>query len=194
VNSDVPDKEIGILRARVKTLEQLLVVHEETAKGVALSLEGAVAELATRNEILERVERERNALVTQLRFAIDELSIPVIEVWENVLAIPIIGVVDSRRAADVMTRVLEEVAQKGAACVIIDVTGVDLIDTATAEHFTRIVRAVELIGARCMLTGVRPAVAQAIVDLGLQFGELRTLRTLKQALRETIALERRSAV
>jgi rsbT co-antagonist protein RsbR len=184
------ENEVVILRANVATLEQLLATHEQTASEAAIRLEQALAEVAARNESLERAERERSDLVTRLRMAVDELSTPVLEVWEDVLAIPIIGVVDSRRAADIMSRVLEETVRKQCGFVILDVTGVDVIDSTTAEHFTKLVRAVELIGARCVLTGVRPAVGQTLIDLGLDFGNVRTLRTLKHALRETIRLSR----
>jgi rsbT co-antagonist protein RsbR len=184
------ENEARVLRSRVTTLEQLLDVHEQTATDASLRLEQAMAEVAARNETLEKIERERGDLLTRLRLAVDELSTPVLEVWEDVLAIPIIGVVDSRRAADIMARVLAEVVGKQCGYVILDVTGVDVIDSATAEHFMKLVRAIQIIGARCVLTGVRPAVGQAVVDLGLDFGDVRTLRTLKDALRETIRRSR----
>jgi rsbT co-antagonist protein RsbR len=184
------DREARVLRARIATLEELLRVHEQTATEAAARLEAAVAEVAARNETLERIERERSDLVTRLRLAVDELSTPVLEVWEDVLAVPIIGVVDSRRAADIMARVLDEVVRKQCGFVILDVTGVDVIDSTTAEHFTKLVRAIGLIGARCVLTGIRPAVGQTLIDLGLDFGNVRTLRTLKHALRETIRRSR----
>ena len=84
-----------------------------------------------------------------------------------------------------MERLLAEVVHKEPRYVIIDLTGVDLIDSKTAEHFMKLVRAVELIGASCVVTGIRPAVGQTLVELGLDLGAARTLRNLKHALKAT---------
>jgi rsbT co-antagonist protein RsbR len=140
-------------------------------------------EITARDESLAATVRERSELIGRLRLAIDELSTPILRVGRGVLLMPIIGVMDSKRSADMMNRVLAEVSTAGARSVIIDLTGVDLIDTATADHFMKLVRAIELLGARCVLSGIRPAVAQALVDLGVTLGSLITLRDLEQGLR-----------
>jgi rsbT co-antagonist protein RsbR len=144
--------------------------------------------LEARNKELEASEQTKSELVERLRVAVDELSTPILEVWEDVLALPVIGLVDSRRAAQIMERLLDEIVDKQAAYVIIDVTGVEVIDSKTAEHFSKLVRAVELMGARCVLTGIRPAVGQTLLDLGLELGTVTTLRNLKHALRTTLKL------
>lgn len=133
-------------------------------------------------------EREKNELLERMQLAIQELSTPVLELWDDVLALPIIGIVDSKRSADMMERLLEEVVLRQAQFVIIDITGVELVDTATADRFLKLVTAVEFLGARCMLTGVRSAVAQTLAALGVDLGTLLTLRTLKHGLHECLRL------
>ncbi len=141
-------------------------------------------QVAARNDELVTSESEKNELISRLRMAVQELSTPILELWEDVLALPVIGVVDSRRSAEMMERLLDEVVRSQARFVIIDLTGVEVIDTQTADHFMKLVKAVGLIGARCVLTGIRPAVAQTLVDLDVDFGSLATLRNLKHGLRQ----------
>jgi rsbT co-antagonist protein RsbR len=131
-------------------------------------------------------EQEKNLTLERMRLAMQELSTPVLEVWDDVLALPVIGIVDSKRSTDIMERLLHEVEHKQCRFVIIDITGVEIIDTATADHFIKIVNAVQILGARCVLTGARGAVAQTLASLGMDLGPLVTLRNLKHALRECI--------
>jgi rsbT co-antagonist protein RsbR len=163
-----------------KTAGAVSVVRDTTEQH---RLTSAIEE---RNAKLEETQRANADLVQRLRLAIDDLSTPVLEVWDDVLALPIVGVVDSRRAGQIMERLLEETVKREPRYVIIDVTGVEIIDSKTAEHFMKLARAVELVGARCLLTGIRPAVGQTLVELGLDLGAARTLRNLKHALRETV--------
>jgi rsbT co-antagonist protein RsbR len=143
-------------------------------------------ELVARNEQLAQSEEAKTALIDRLRYAIDELSNPILEVWDDVLAMPIIGIVDSRRTADMVQRLLAEVARTQASFVIVDLTGVEVVDTKTADHLMKLMRKVEIVGARCVLTGIRPAVAETLVDIGVDFGSLATLRNLKHGLREAL--------
>ncbi len=107
------------------------------------------------------------------------------------LVMPIIGVVDSRRTADMVQRLLAEVTRTQASFVIIDLTGVEIVDTKTADHLMKLMRKVEIVGARCVLTGIRAAVAETLVDIGVDFGRLVTLRNLKHGLREALRSARR---
>src|SRR6185369_2207114 len=119
--------------------------------------------------------------IERLRFAVDELSNPILEVWNDVLVMPIIGIMDSKRTSEMVQRLLNEVVRSQARYVIVDLTGVQIVDTKTADHLIKLVKKVELIGARCMLSGLQPAVAQTLVDIGVDFGKLSTLRNLKHA-------------
>jgi rsbT co-antagonist protein RsbR len=140
-------------------------------------------ETEAQNTTLLAAETEKVEIITRLRQAVEQLSTPILDLWEDVLALPVIGIVDSRRSAEMMERLLHEIVQKQSRFVIIDLTGVEVIDTSTADHFMKLVKAVGLIGARCVLTGIRPAVAQTLVDLDVSFGQLETLRNLRHGLR-----------
>ncbi|MEO5726814.1 MAG: STAS domain-containing protein [Byssovorax sp.] len=148
-------------------------------------------ELRLRNAELAASEEAKTQLIDRLRYSIDELSNPILEVWDDVLVMPIIGVVDARRTADMVQRLLTEVARSQASFVIVDLTGVEIVDTKTADHLLKLIRKVETVGARCVLTGIRPAVAETLVDIGVDFGRITTLRNLKHGLREAMHSARR---
>jgi len=197
--------ELEDLQARVATLEHLLEVHEQVFAEQAKKLEAARAEaderavearllsdaITERNRELEASQAEKSELVDRLRRAVDELSNPILEVWDDVLVMPIIGIVDSRRVADMVQRLLSEVARTQAVFVIVDLTGVDIVDTKTADHLLKLMRKVEIVGARSVLTGIRPAVSETLVDIGVDFGRVLTLRNLKHGLREALRHKRR---
>src|SRR5262249_10240108 len=117
-------------------------------------------ELRARNAQLAASEETKTELIDRLRRAVDELSTPILEAWEGALALPIIGIVASRRAAARVQRLLSEVTRMQASFVIVALTGVEMLDPRTADHLMRLMRKVEVVGARCVLTGIRPAVAE----------------------------------
>ncbi len=168
-----------------KVIAGLVVFHDVTPQR---RLE---QELRTRNEQLAASEEGKSVLIDRLRYSIDELSNPILEVWDDVLVMPIIGVVDSRRTSDMVQRLLAEVTRTQASFVIVDLTGVEIVDTRTADHLIKLIRKVELVGARCVLTGIRSAVAETLVDIGVDFGRITTLRNLKHGLREAMRSARR---
>jgi rsbT co-antagonist protein RsbR len=131
---------------------------------------------------------EKLQLIHAQRRAIQELSTPILEIWENVLALPIIGVVDTRRSAELMEKLLAAVEDQNVRYVILDITGVEVVDTKTADHFIKVIKAAELLGARCVLTGIGPAVAQTLVDIGVDLASVSTLRTLRDGLRFCLRL------
>jgi rsbT co-antagonist protein RsbR len=139
-------------------------------------------DLAARGAALAAAEAENEDLIARLRAAVKELSTPVLEVWDGVLALPVVGVVDSPRGAEMTERLLHEITRTRARFALIDLTGVELLDTGTAARFVELARAVELLGAKCVLTGIRPAVAQALVHLDVGFGSLLTTHNLKHGL------------
>jgi PAS domain S-box-containing protein len=157
-------------------------------------LEESLAEsqqaLVGRNEELAKSEEDKTALIERLRYAVDELSNPILEVWDDVLVMPIIGIVDSRRISDMVQRLLAEVTRTQASFVIVDLTGVEIVDTKTADHLIKLMRKVEIVGARCVLTGIRPAVSETLVDIGVDFGRVMTLKNLKHGLREALRHKR----
>lgn len=130
--------------------------------------------------------RAQVALIEQQQRAIQALSSPIIQVWDNVLTLPLIGVVDAQRAAQIMDRLLAEVVRVGARFAILDLTGVEAVDTTTADQLLRISRAVNLLGATALLCGLTPPLAQTLTALGVEISPYRTHRNLQQALRACI--------
>ncbi len=146
---------------------------------------------------LEEVRKKNEQLGAQLetidqqRRAIQELSTPILQLWEGILVLPVIGFVDSARSQQMMERLLDEIVARQARHVIIDVTGVAVMDTQTADYFTKIFNSVRFLGAHCLLTGIRPAVAQTLVHIGVQLDQVTTRRNLQQGLQECLrAIER----
>lgn len=170
---------MALTNAEGYTAQQELIRSVERQAAEALresdAKETALHELDQKLEIIERQ-----------RFAIQELSTPVLQLWTNVLAMPIIGVVDSRRSAEIMERLLSEITARQSRFVILDITGVEIVDTKTADHFIKVIKAAELLGTRCVLTGIRPAVAQTLVEIGVDLSSITTLRTLQDGLRECL--------
>ncbi len=115
--------------------------------------------------------------------AIHSMSTPIIQVWDDIVTMPVVGLVDSARAADMKSSLLEFVARTGAKFAIVDLTGVDILDTATADHLLKVMRAVGLLGARCILTGIQPSVAQIVVSLGVDMEGVVTRRSLREGLK-----------
>src|SRR5262249_22981605 len=116
--------------------------------------------------------------------ALRELATPIIVVWKGVLALPVIGAVDTERSGDMMDALLNRVVSEQATHVVIDITGVSVLDTRTADHFIRMSKAVRLLGASCFLTGISPPIAQTLAQLSVDTSSVRTVQRLSDALRE----------
>ena len=115
-----------------------------------------------------------------------ELSTPVIKLWDGVVAVPIVGTLDSARSQVVMENLLQTLVDTGSEHAIIDITGVPAVDTQVAQHLLKTVVAARLMGAECIVSGIRPQIAQTIVALGIEFGDIRTKATLADALATAI--------
>lgn len=110
------------------------------------------------------------------------MSTPVTEIWNGILFLPIVGIIDSHRARDVMNSTLAKIAAAQAQVFILDISGVGVVDTAVANNLIRITRATKLMGCESIISGVSPAIAQTIVDLGIDVGRIRTTATMRDAL------------
>jgi rsbT co-antagonist protein RsbR len=130
------------------------------------------------------VTRER--LVASQAEQLLELSTPVVKLWEGVVAVPLVGTLDSARAQVVMEKLLQSLVDTGSAYAIIDITGVPAVDTQVAQHILKTVVAARLMGADCLISGIRPQIAQTIVALGIEFGDITTKATLADALRHAV--------
>lgn len=140
---------------------------------------------AYKSELEEKLE-----LIEQQRSAIRELSTPVIEVWANVLCLPIVGVMDTSRSAEMTEALLRAVTEKKARYAVIDVTGIEVMDTRTADHFLRMAKAVNLLGAECVLAGISPSIAQTIVHMGVDLSGVVTFRSMREAMEQYIKTRR----
>jgi anti-anti-sigma factor len=133
-----------------------------------------------------RQEEERAALQQQVidaqRQALRELSTPLIPISDNVLIMPLIGTIDSQRAQQVMEALLEGVAQHQADLVVLDITGVAVVDTQVAQSFIQAAQAVRLLGAQVMLTGIQPQIAQTLVHLGVDLSGIQTQGSLQAGI------------
>jgi rsbT co-antagonist protein RsbR len=145
----------------------------------------AIRDVTERREQQERLRRQRDEIM--------ELSTPVIQVWDKVLALPIIGTLDSGRAARLTEGLLESIAEQQAEVIILDISGVPTVDTLVAQHLLKTVQAATLMGAVSIISGVRPETAQAIVHLGIDLGKLRSRNTLRDALQLALQIVRQRA-
>jgi rsbT co-antagonist protein RsbR len=130
----------------------------------------------------ETYSAEREQIIADQAEAMLELSTPVIRVWEGVIAVPLVGTLDSARTQLVMEKLLETLVATGADHAVLDITGVPTVDTEVAQHLLKTVGAARLLGAECIVSGIRPQVAQTIVSLGIEFGDIATKATLADAL------------
>jgi rsbT co-antagonist protein RsbR len=133
--------------------------------------------LKSRQQIIERQQQE-----------LLDLTTPVVKLWESIVALPLIGTLDSERTQVVMESLLDSIVENEAAIAIIDITGVPTVDTLVAQHLLKTVAAARLMGAECIISGIRPQIAQTIVHLGVDLGDVVTKATLAEALK--IALRR----
>lgn len=124
--------------------------------------------------------------IEKQRAAIRELSTPIMEVWDGVLCLPVVGVMDTMRSVEMTNSLLQTVVEKKTRCIIIDITGIDVMDTRTVDHFMRMARAVRLLGAQCVLTGINPHIAQTVVHMGIDLSNIVTHRTLHEALQRYV--------
>ena len=133
--------------------------------------------------LARKLERELGSAQARHEAAIVELSTPIMEIWDQVLVMPLVGELDEQRSVQVMGKLLEAISRDQARCVIIDVTGVEFVDTQTAAHLLHMIQAATLLGTYCVITGVGPEVARTLVTLGVDMSSVTTLRDLKAGLR-----------
>lgn len=138
--------------------------------------------------VTEAHQRAREGVIVRQQQEMLELSTPVVKLWDGVLALPIIGTLDSSRTQTIMESLLQRIVETGNEIAIIDITGVPTVDTQTAQHLLKTVTAARLMGAECIISGIRPQIAQTIVHLGVELGDVITKATLADAFK--VALQR----
>jgi len=144
--------------------------------------------------VVDVYSRRTSEVIGQQSRALIDMSTPIAALWDGVLMLPLVGVLDSRRAQDIMQRMLEQIAEKQAVVFILDISGVAVVDTAVANHLIRMTKAARLMGCEAIVSGLSPAVARTIVELGIEVGDMRTTGNLRDALRvasERVGMEKK---
>jgi rsbT co-antagonist protein RsbR len=204
VLSDADDHAEGEMRAALDELSRGRArdgfTPSETALGV-FSLKEAVYELVAGSaemvpeflafshmiddlglRTFEAYSAAREQIISDQVNTMMELSTPVVRLWEGIIAVPLVGTLDSARTQLVMEKLLDTLVATGADHAVIDITGVPTVDTEVAQHLLKTVSAARLLGAECTISGIRPQVAQTIVSLGIEFGDIATKASLADAL------------
>jgi rsbT co-antagonist protein RsbR len=158
--------------------------------------EGVTKELWTVTVLLDKLglytteafQKDRENIIRRQQQELLELSTPVVELWEGILALPLIGTLDSERTQVVMESLLQRIVETGSGLAIIDITGVPTVDTLVAQHLLKTVAAARLMGADCIISGIRPQIAQTMVHLGVDLADVVTKATLSGAF--AVALQR----
>jgi rsbT co-antagonist protein RsbR len=137
---------------------------------------------------ISEYQKSRQQIIERQQQELLDLTTPVVKLWDSIVALPLIGTLDSERTQVVMESLLDSIVENEAAIAIIDITGVPTVDTLVAQHLLKTVAAARLMGAECIISGIRPQIAQTIVHLGVDLGDVVTKATLAEALK--IALRR----
>ena len=188
---------IAVGELDIDVIDTKLARHDDAFGEVETMLRTLAADLGEvlrANELYtEQIEATARDLQAKLdtierqQIAIADLSTPVLEIWTDILALPIVGIVDTQRSVEMTERLLQAIVDRQARCAIIDITGVDVVDTATADHFVKMVRAAAMLGAHCVVCGISPDVAQTLARIDVELTGVTTMRSLKDALHHCLA-------
>lgn len=173
-------------------LEKAGVVTEANYKESTNAMQRWIAPL--RDSIIEAYSIEWERTVKLQRIALQELSASLIPVFEKISVMPLVGTIDTERAKLIMENLLDGVVKQRAEVVLLDITGVPVVDTMVAHHIIQAADAVRLIGAKCMLVGIRPEIAQTIVTLGIDLNDFTTTSTLQRGMEQALKLTNRKIV
>ncbi len=182
---------IGLsLPAYFAAMNLMLEIFCEGQEAQKLSLEDRAATVRAMTKqihldtalVVETFSRLTTETITEQSRSLIAMSTPVTTIWRDVLLLPIVGIVDSKRSQEIMTAMLSKIADTQAKVMILDIAGVAVVDTAVANHLIKITKATKLMGCACTISGVSPAIAQTIVELGIDVGDVRTTATLHDAL------------
>jgi rsbT co-antagonist protein RsbR len=172
--------------AFLKTLQSELQNDPVTMIEVVLKLNRLMDNMAI--VTFETFIKGREEVILRQTDEITEISTPVIRVWDGILALPIIGTLDSARTQVVMENLLQEIVESGSTIAILDISGVPAVDSLVAQHLIKTVAATRLMGAECIISGIRPEIAQTVVHLGIDLSNIVTKSSLESALKYAFSL------
>jgi rsbT co-antagonist protein RsbR len=192
----------GLLAELSRTRARQGFTPTETAVGIFGLKEAAIGILAEKQDLaayrdyaalsrrvddlglfmLETYAATRESVIAEQADTLLELSTPVVKIWDGVVAVPLVGTLDSARTQVVMESLLQALVETSSEHAIIDITGVGAVDTQVAQHLLKTVQAARLLGAECIISGIRPQIAQTVVGLGIDFGDISTKASLADAL------------
>ncbi|TYB39313.1 STAS domain-containing protein [Actinomadura chibensis] len=171
---------IGVFALKQSLYEQIRTTRDQRAYSELIDFSSFVDELGLAT--FETYAAAREQVIADQTEQLLELSTPVVRLWDRVLGVPLVGTLDSARTQTVMETLLQALVDTGARYAVIDITGVSAVDTEVAQHLMKTVMAARLMGTHCVVSGVRPQIAQTIVALGIEFGDIVTKATLADAL------------
>lgn len=191
-------RTVGEVHARIglslsvyfASMNKSLLIFTERLYDHSLSLEDYLASVQAITRLIhfdtaivvDTYARLTNQKLSEQSQALMEMSTPVTAIWQDILMLPIVGIIDSKRAQDIMNAMLSKIGETRSKVIIMDISGVGVVDTAVANHLIKITKATKLMGCECTISGVSPAIAQTVVGLGVDVDEVRTTATLRDAL------------
>jgi len=175
----------SLKKAFINVLTQEVKDNEELVSAV-ITLDNLIDELGV--IVFETFIKGREEVILRQTQEINEISTPVIRVWDGILALPIIGTLDSARTQVVMENLLQEIVNTGSSIAILDISGVPAVDSLVAQHLIKTVNATRLMGAECVISGIRSEIAQTIVHLGIDLSQIQTKASLAAALKYSFGL------
>lgn len=176
------DDELVATKAVKKGAQDYLIKGQVDQGLLARSLMYAIERQQAQEE-LRRSEEKLRQTVEKLRVSQEALSTPVVQIWDKVLALPLIGVIDDERAKQIMEILLNRIVETRSEMIIVDVTAVASIDTHVANHLIQTIESVSLLGARCILTGIQPQIAQTMTNLGMDMSKITVKRDMQDGLK-----------
>ncbi|EMR01494.1 STAS domain-containing protein [Cesiribacter andamanensis] len=183
---------LSLKRAIVEVLQQELAQDQALLISEILKISDLLDSLSI--STLEAFIKGREEVILRQTNEINEISTPVIRVWEGILALPIIGTLDSERTQIIMENLLQEIVNTSSNIAILDISGVPTVDTLVAQHLIKTVSAARLMGAECIISGIRPEIAQTIVHLGIDLLGVQTKASLAAALQTAFSRQQLSVV
>lgn len=173
-------------------MEEKRLINEETFRGFTIEFGNWITPI--RDSTIDTYSKTWERTVSLQKSALQELSASLIPVFEKVSVMPLVGTIDTERARLIMENLLEGVVKHRAEVILLDITGVPVVDTMVAHHIIQAADAVRLVGAKCMLVGIRPEIAQTIVTLGINLNEFTTTSTLQRGVEQALAWTNRKIV